>query len=238
MGKIVEFFLNRPMLVSLIIIAIIGLGIKSVYESRKEGFPEISMNKIIIRTIYPGSSASDVEINITVPIEDALEEVEGVKEILSVSEEGISRIEVQSDENATPEEFQKLYNDVDNALSEVDDLPKDIDGKPSMSEFTSSDVPVMEIAYTGSYEKLKPYIDNLEQRIRKINGVANVDVIGLPDEEVQILVDPGLARKYQAGLRMIANSVKKRNLEGSGGTLESFIGEKKVVFLNKFKDYR
>ena len=237
MGKFVEFFLNRPMLVNLIIIAIIGLGIKSVYEARKEGFPAISMNKIIIRTIYPGSSAGDVEINVTVPIEDALEEVEGIKEVLSVSEEGISIVKVQADDNAKPGEFRKLYNNVENALSEIDNLPKDIEGKPSMNEFTSSDVPVMEIACTGSYKKLKSYIDSLEAKIKKIIGVSNVDVIGLPDEEVWILIDPLLARKYMVGLRMIYNAIKKRNLEGSGGTLESFLSEKKIVLLNKFNKY-
>ncbi len=237
MGKFVEFFLNRPMLVNLIIIVIIGLGIKSTYEARKEGFPEISMNKIIIQTIYPGSSAGDVEINVTVPIEDALEEVEGIKEVLSVSEEGISRVEVQADDNATAEEFRKLYNNVENAVAEIDDLPKDIKSRPSMSEFTSSDVPVMEIAYTGSYKKLKPYIDSLEAKIRKLTGISNADIIGLPDEEVQILVDPLLARKHRVGLRMIYDAIKKRNLEGSGGTLESFLSEKKIVFLSKFNNY-
>ncbi len=237
MGKIVEFFLNRPMLVNLIIIVIIGLGIKSVYEARKEGFPEISLNKIIIQTIYPGSSAGDVEINITVPIENALDEVEGIKEVLSVSAEGMSRVEVQADDSATPGEFRDLYSDIENVLSEIDNLPGDIDGKPSMSEFTSSDIPVMEIAYTGSYEKLKPYIDNLEGKIKKLPGISNVDVIGLPDEEVRILVDPLLARKHMVGLRMIYNAVKKRNLEGSGGTLESFLSEKKIVLLNKFRNY-
>ncbi|HNV46292.1 MAG TPA: efflux RND transporter permease subunit, partial [Spirochaetota bacterium] len=94
MNTLVRFFINRPMLINIIILAVIGLGVKSVMEARKEGFPEISMNKIIIQTIYPGASARDVELNVTVPIEDALEELEGIKEVLSVSEEGVSRIEV------------------------------------------------------------------------------------------------------------------------------------------------
>lgn len=238
MDRLVNFFLNRSMLVNIIVIAVIGLGIKSVIELRKEGFPEISMNKVIIQTIYPGSSAGDVELNIAVPIEDVLEEVEGIKEILSVSEEGVSRVEVQADDNATPEEFRKLYNEIENALAAIDNLPKEIEGKPSISEFTSSDVPVMEISYTGSYEILKPYLDKLESKIKKLPGIAGVTLIGLPDEEVQILVNPVLAREYNIDLRMIYNSIQKRNMEGSGGTLESFVGEKKIVFLSKYNHYK
>ncbi|MBW2365758.1 MAG: efflux RND transporter permease subunit, partial [Deltaproteobacteria bacterium] len=238
MSNLVKFFINRPMLINIIVLAVIGLGIKSVIEVRKEGFPEISMNKVIIQTIYPGSSAGDVELNVTVPIEDELEEVEGIKEVLSFSEEGVSRIEVQADDNASPEEFRKLYNDIESALASLSDLPEDIEGKPSISEFTSSDIPVMEVSFTGQYEILKSYIDRLEPKIKKLSGVANVTVIGLPDEEVQILVDPIRAREYKIDLKMIFHAIQKRNLEGSGGTLESIIGEKKVVFLSKFDHYK
>jgi len=238
MGSLIRFFISRPMLINIIVLAVIGLGIKSVIEVRKEGFPEISMNKIIIQTIYPGSSAGDVELNVTVPIEEALEELEGIKEILSVSEEGVSRIEIQADDNAPPEEFRKLYGEVESALSGISDLPKDIEGSPSISEYTSSDVPVMEISFTGKYEILKPYIDRLEPKIKKLPGVSNVTTIGIPDEEVQILVDPLRAREYKIDLKMILRAIQKRNLEGSGGTLESFVGEKKIVFLSKYDHYK
>jgi len=236
MSKLVEFFLNRPMLVKLIIITVFGAGLASAYFSKKEGFPEISLNKVLVQTLYPGASAGDVELNVTVPIEEALEEVEGIKEILSTSEEGISRIEIQADEDASPEEFRSLFYEVDKAITGIDDFPNDLDGIPSISEFTSSDIPILEVAYTGSYEQLKPYLENLKQRIKKIKGVASVNLIGLPDQEVQILVDPKLARQKMIDLKTIAAAIKKRNLEGSGGTLESFLGEKKVVFLSKFKN--
>lgn len=238
MGVLVRFFISRPMLINIIVLMVIGLGIKSVSEIRKEGFPEISMNKVIINTVYPGSSAGDVELNVTVPIEDELEEVEGIKEVLSISEEGVSRIEVQADDNASPEEFRKLYNDIESVLASIEDLPDDIEGKPSIDEYTSSDVPVMEISFTGRYEILKPYLERLESRMRKLPGVSNVTAIGIPDEEVQILVDPVLARKYNIDLKMILHAIQKRNLEGSGGTLESFISEKKIVLLSKFEHYK
>jgi multidrug efflux pump subunit AcrB len=72
MEKIVNFFLDRPLVVNLIVLTLFILGLKSAMEIRKEGFPEVSFNKIIIKTIYPGSSAHDVEINVTTAIEDAL----------------------------------------------------------------------------------------------------------------------------------------------------------------------
>lgn len=237
MGKLVAFFLDRPILVNLIVIAILGLGIINMYSARKEGFPEISLNKVIIQTIYPGASARDVEINVTVKIEEALEKVENIKEVISTSEESMSIVTVEADNDATPVQFRKLYNDIEQAISEIQDLPKDIEGKPTLSEFTSKDIPIMLIAYKGEYAILKPYIDRLEGKLKRISGVGFVDVVGLPDREVQILVDPIKAKKMKVGLRSIYQAIQNRNLEGSGGTLESFTSEKKVVFLNKFENY-
>ncbi len=234
MHRITEFFLKHSMLVNVLVVAVIGLGIKSLLEIKKEGFPEISLNRVIIQTVYPGAAASDVERNVTLRIEEALEEVEGIKEVLSVSDESISRIEVHADDSASAVEFKKLYDDVDSALSSIDDLPSDIENKPSISEFTSSDIPIMEIALTGEFSVLKPFADRLGNQIRKLPGVGGVTVVGLPDEEFQVLVDPARAAASRVDLRMIYNALSRRNVEGSGGTLNSPKGEKKVVFQDKY----
>ncbi len=57
MERITEIFIKRPMLVNLVIIMIIIFGVFSVFENRKEGFPEISLNKIVVETIYSGALA-------------------------------------------------------------------------------------------------------------------------------------------------------------------------------------
>jgi multidrug efflux pump subunit AcrB len=237
MEKIVNFFLDRPLVVNLIVLTLFILGLKSAMEIRKEGFPEVSFNKIIIKTIYPGSSAHDVEINVTTAIEDALKEVEGISEVLSTSMEGISLIEVQAIEDYNETEFQEVYNDIDDAINKMDDLPRDLDGKPTLKKITSKEMPVMEIALIGSYEQLKTYAPFLEKKLRKVKGVSGVDVIGHPDLEVHILVDPLKAERYGVDLKSIAGAIQKRNIEGSGGTLESFIDEKKVVSFNKFESF-
>jgi len=238
MEKISKFFVNRSMLVNLIVILMVIIGIESVLTNRKEGFPEISLNKIVITTIYPGASSEDVERNVTLTIEESLQEVEGIKEVLSVSKEGMSIVEVSADDNATPKDFEKLYQDVDNSLTKIDDLPEEINGRPIMRDITSSDVPVLEIGFTGNYENLKPFLDSLENRIEKLPSISGVDLIGAPDQEVEIFVDPDKARSKLVGLRTIADAIAKRDIEGSGGTFEGRYSEKKVVCLNKFADYR
>ncbi|MCC5815360.1 MAG: efflux RND transporter permease subunit, partial [Leptospira sp.] len=231
----VAFFLERKMFIDILLFSIFILGIISVATSRKEGFPEVRLNKFTIQTIYPGASAKDVEINVTKLIEDELKEVEGIKEIISYSEESSSRIQVQGLENLSKSAVQRLFNDLYNALSRVDDLPDGIKGKPIIHEVATSDVPVLEISFRGEYKILKPFLEELKIQVRKIPGIKNATIIGLPDEELHILVDSQKARRYNLDIRNIANAIQNRNREGTGGIIRTESGERTMVLEGKFK---
>lgn len=236
MKKLVEFFVNRPMLVNLIIISVFGFAFLSLSKMRKEAFPEVAMGRFIVTTIYPGASAADVEVNVTLPIEDAVEELEGIQEVKSYSREGYSIVDITADENLDERELQRLYMDIDSAITNIDNLPSGLKGKPVIDEISSGDMPVIEIAFSGAYENLKDFIPQVKEGIQKLNGVASIKTIGMGDEELHILVDPELARKEYVDLITIAGAIKKRNLHGSGGTLKSFLDEKKIVSYDKFQN--
>jgi len=237
MGHLVEFFVKRPLLVNIIVIGVMAMGFFTAINMQKEGFPGVSINQIVITTIYPGASALDVEMNVTIAVEDALEEVAGVKEVYSISREAMSIVTVDVDDSASQAEFDRIYDDVDGAVSRIDDLPKDIEGQPVLNEITIDDRPIVEIALTGEAKRLKSYVPYLEDELRKISEVSQTVVVGLPDDEVHILVDPKLAKKRYVDLKLIAAAIQQRNLEGSGGTLESFISEKKIVIFSKFQRF-
>ena len=239
MERLTAYFVRRPLAVNLFVVAVAILGIRTLIGIQKESFPRVSKNTIVITTVYPGASALDLEINVTVPIEEALAEVSGIHEVLSVSREAVSSVSVVVDEDADEAEFRRIYNDVDAAVSKITDLPTEIDGRPVLRQVTSDDTPVVEVSIgNGGPQDIRPFVLDLEERIRKLPGVAQVYRVGLPDEEVQILVDAGHARRSNVDLKSIFAAIRGRNLEGSGGTLESFLTEKKVVAYTKFQTYK
>lgn len=217
------------MVVTISMLALLLIGFQSLVTSRKEGFPEISLNRIVVRTLYPGASARDVESEVTDLIEEELQEVEGIKEILSYSEENISRIEVRGKEELKPEQFRRLYSDVENAIGRIDDLPDGIRGRPAIDDVTTADIPILEIAYSGSPDALTVYLEGLERRLRRIPGVSGIDISGLPDEEIHVLIDAALARKHHVDLRMISKALAQRNITGSGGILYNPDEEQKIT---------
>lgn len=239
MKNLISFFINRPVLVKILILSVFTFGIFSILTMQKEGFPKITFKQVMIKTVFPGAAARDVELNVTVPIEEALEEVDGIEELRSTSHESVSTVTAIIDDNADDEEVRTVYDDIEAAVSQIDNLPSDLESQPVISMMTSSDLPVIELAFSApDREKLFEIIPYIERRLAAIKGVAGIETVGMPDKELHILVDPEKARRYQVGLRSIAAAISSRNIHGSGGTLESYMGEKKVVSVNRFENYR
>ena len=132
MGKLVQFFVSKPLFINIVVVAVLILGVQKAFNIKKEGFPSVALNKVIISTIYPGASTLDVELNVTVPLEEELESVQGIDEIKSISREGVSTITIVVDEDARPEEFKIIYNEIETAVNAVSDLPADLESKPSL----------------------------------------------------------------------------------------------------------
>ena len=194
------------------------------------------MNQIIVATKYPGASAKDVELNITAKIEERIAEIGNIKEYRSSSIESISRVTIFADDDLNELQFKDLLSDVRTEIDKIDDFPSDIEGNPIISSVTTEDRPIVEIAFTGAYDELKGFLKSVETDLRKFSGVSNVTLVGLPDEEIHIEVDAKKAQDREIDLNSIYYAINTRNQVGTGGTLESFLSQKKIVSFNKYEN--
>lgn len=192
------------------------------------------MNRILITTIYPGSSPRDVELNVTRPIEAEMAATEGVKEYLSLSREGLSVVDIRIDDDATPDRVRQIYNDIQQGIDGIDEFPEDLERPPVLDLISSGDAPIVEVALRNQAGMNRDHVDDLVKKLEKVAGVARCEVSGMSDTEIQVLVEPDRALENQVGLRSIAESIQRRNRQGSGGDLESFVGEKKIVSYSRY----
>lgn len=237
MKNIISYFIDNKIAVNTVTAVLIILGIYSLKNIPREGMPSIDLNQVSINTIYPGASPEDVELNVTIPIEKQLHEVDGIQEMTSVSMENSSSIWIQVDESYSRAEMREIIDDIKTAVDGTDDLPSDLLEDPKITEIKTGDEPIIEIALSHDDRRtLKYAADKLEKELRKIGSVAGVDKVGYYDKEIHVEVDPGKLDRYYFSLPEIINSIKKRNLRSTSGTLESYTGLKKIVVLNKFKD--
>lgn len=235
MSKVTAFFINRPRVTHLAVFLIVLMGIICVNSLRRQGYPPIDFDIMKIETTYPGASPEDVEINVTDPIEDELIEVEDIEKIQSLSMENLSMIFVYIDAGAS--DTRKVKNDIRAAVDRVSDLPSQVTEKPWVDEIRSTNLPVMEVALTGDVpeSELRQYAHDLEIELKDTTGVGKIEKVGYRKREVHIEADHQKLEELYVSLGEIMDAIRSRNIRTTGGSLESYVSEKKIVTFSEYQ---
>ncbi len=217
--KLAEFSIKNSLLVNLISVLIVFVGVYSVFHLKKEAFPAVNYDIVLVTTVYPGAPTEDVEKLVTVPIEKEIKGISGIKEISSTSEEGRSVIGITLD----PKESDKnqVIDDIERAVDRVQDLPEGVKDDPIVFELRSKEIPVLEISLSGndSEEVRRKYAEDLEDLLLNINGVASINRMGWRDPEFHVDVDPDKLKSFHVSINEIMSALRLRNISLPGGHL-------------------
>ncbi len=208
----------RTAVLVLVVLLTFG-GLASYITIPKEANPEIEIPIIIVSTIFPGASPSDVEGLITQPIEQELQGISGIDEIRSISTEGASIVTVEFLPGTdTNEAFQRVRDRVDQARPE---LPTDVE-EPIINEVDLSEFPIMTINLAGDYSlsRLQRVAEDLEDALEVVEGVLEVDIIGGIEREVQVDVDLSALQAYGLSFNELVDAIQRENVNVPGGSID------------------
>ncbi|MGB2629990.1 MAG: efflux RND transporter permease subunit, partial [Candidatus Omnitrophota bacterium] len=230
-----RFSVNNSLFVNLVSGIVLIIGTIVLLGLNREVFPNVSFDWVYINTIYGGSTPEDVEKLITVPIENELREVDGIKEIRSSSANNSSFVNVKIDPDETDK--QKVIRDIQNAVERVKDLPRDIEEDPTVAELTSKLYPIIEVSLSGEMteRQLQGYADALEDELEDINGVARIDKSGYRDKEMQVLVDSEKLEEYYVSIDEIESSLAQRNVSIPAGKMDTETTEYSIRTTGEFQ---
>lgn len=239
MRRLFAFFIDRPLLVNLMAIFIILVGWVLSGRMKREGLPVVDMREVHITTVYPGASPEDVELNVTIPIEEEIKGVSGLKEFTSVSKENLSRIVVKLDPDAT--DLDKIKSDLRRAVDSVNDLPAEVKDRPEVWELKVQNIAVIEVALTGKSLSERQLVDAamaLKKLLQQLSLVSKVEERGIRDREIQIKVDLARLNRNYLSFTDIINTLKSQNINLAGGNLESYISEKGIITVSRFESIK
>jgi HAE1 family hydrophobic/amphiphilic exporter-1 len=204
----------------LIFAALIVMGLYSLTQLPVDLYPEVELPFVGVVTTYPGASASDIESNITRPIEDMLNSVSNLKEMTSTSSDGLSVIFMNFEYGTNLDEAS---NDIRSNLSFIENyLPEDSE-KPTIMKFNSSMMPIIFYAITAeeSYRGLEKILDEkIVNPLNRIEGVGSVSLAGVPGRKVYIDVDPRKMEAYNLTIEQIGNILRAENMNMPAGYIE------------------
>lgn len=214
-----EFSVKQSVLVNLLVILVLVAGILSYSYMTKEKFPDISLDEVWVRTLYPGVSPEEIEKLITIPIEDELSSIEGLDNLKSMSSEGYSQICVEFE--AGIEDFHRKIQEVQNKVNRVKDLPEDAETPEIEEESWTTTAVIVSLGGNVPEGILKKLSDDIEDDLQDITGVETVNVMGRRDREIWVEVDPGRLEAYSLSLSDVIFGLKNKNLNIPAGALGS-----------------
>jgi multidrug efflux pump subunit AcrB len=206
----------------IITIIITAYGLTKFNTLPKEQFPDIVVPTISVTTVYVGNSPADIENLVTRPIEKQIKSISGARviKVQSTSQQDFSLIVVEFDTDVKVDlAKQKVKDAVDKSKT---DLPQDLTAQPDVQEFAFSEIPIMFVNISGDYDpvKLKQYADKMQDRFEELKQITRADIVGAPEREIQINVDPYRMAGARVTFSDIENAIRRENNDITGGQVE------------------
>ncbi|MCY4345131.1 MAG: efflux RND transporter permease subunit, partial [Gammaproteobacteria bacterium] len=236
MEALLRFFIQRHLLVNVIAAGLIVMGYLSATSIPREFIPTVQTPIFWLTAMLPGAAAQDVEAKVTIPIEEALEEVEGIDEFTSVIADNTSFTTIELHDDYNEAQTEAAETDLRAALEAITDFPDEMEDEPVLKQFNPARLTVVEIALEGPEQALAQTARTVEERLERLPLIASVHPVGLPDPEVRVLVDPVRAREHGITLTDVIAAVRDRNVSSTGGMLESPDERRQVVMWSRFDE--
>ena len=219
MKSVISYFIKYPVAVNVIIIAFAIFGIMGAFSLKSSFFPLTDSKNIFINITYPGASPQEVEEGIVLKIEDNLKGLEGVDRVTSTSREnsGIINVEIEKGRDI---DFMLLQ--VKNAVDRVPTFPV------GMEPLIVSKLEVIRqtISFAISGENiplatLKQIGRQIENDIRAIEGISQINLTGYPQEEIEIAVNENSLLAYNLSFDEVSQAVGNSNILVTGGNIKT-----------------
>ena len=229
--------IKRPVFATMLMVALLVFGLVSYTRLAIDEYPDITYPVVSVNTSYPGASPEVMERDISRPIEEALNTVQGIREVTSTSQEGSSNVRVmmQLDRNV-----MEAQQDVISKVARIRrQLPPDVQD-PVIVRFDPNDRPIMSISIQSADRSIRDLTDLADQvianRLESIPGVGGVNVNGGTPREIRVLLNPEALSSYQISPQQVSQALARENMEVPAGRVFLPEQEKLVRVTGRIRD--
>lgn len=215
-----EGAVKRPIMTTLCFVAVAIFGLFSLSKLPVDLYPDIETNTIMVMTSYQGASASDIENNVTRPLENTLNSVENLKHITSKSSEGMSIVTLEFEYG---NDIDVLTNDVRDKLDMVTSSLPDEVNTPIIFKFSTDMIPILMLSVQAAESQPALYKildDAVVNPLARIPGVGTVSISGAPKREINVYCDPNKLDAYNLSIETISSIIGAENRNTPGGTFD------------------
>ena len=236
MQKLAEVSIKRPIFASMIILALVVVGAASYFRLGVDRFPSVDLPSVFVRTTLPGASPEEVESQISQPIEEAVNTVEGIDQLRSVSGSGASFVIATFNLNR---DIDVAAQDVRDRVSGViRDLPEDT-LPPVISKSDNDSTPVITVSLSGnrSMKELTELADKVVKvQLERASGVGAVEIDGGLERAINVWIDADRLAAYQIPITTVQNALQRQNADLPGGNVTGVEREEVLRTMGRIED--
>ncbi len=236
MQKLAEICIKRPVFASMLILALVVVGAASHQRLAVDRLPSVDLPTITVRTTLPGAAPEEVETEVSQIVEEAVNTVDGIDELRSISGNGSSIVMATF----------RLDRDIDAAAQDVRDrvagvlrqLPDDVD-PPIVSKFDNDSTPVLTFSLAGdrSLRELTELADKIiKPQLERSKGVGEVLIVGGVDRTVQVRVSADRLASYNIPITAVRDAIALQNADVPGGNITGPEREQVLRTLGRLAD--
>ena len=210
---------------TIIVICLLVLsGLVSFFTMPRSEDPQISPAGTSVIVVYPGANPTDLEELVVDPIETVVNELDDLKDIKTIIEDGLAVIQVEFLTGSDPDE---KYSDVVQKVNSIrNQLPEDI-ARLQMQKWSISDVKILQLALiseTDTYRALEKEVENLKKSFERVPGVYKVQTWAFPEQEIRVSLDMEKIAQSKLNINRIIGAIQSSNSNIPGGNVD--IGER------------
>ena len=212
--------IRRPVFTTMLTALPIVLGLFSYFRLGVDLQPRLDLPFVFITTTLRGASVEEVETQVTRPIEEAVNTIEGIDELRSMTSEGVSRVFIRFMLSKSPDvAAQEVQNKV-NAM--VAQLPRGVT-LPVIDKLDEDASPVLTVVVSGKRD-LREITELARRRIKEnietVSGVGAVTIAGGQQRAVQVTIDTEKLQEYNLSIEDVRRALTAQNLELPGGRID------------------
>jgi multidrug efflux pump subunit AcrB len=219
MRKLIAYFIRHSVAVNVVILAFLVFGLVGWFKLKSSFFPLVDSKNISITVTYPGASPQEVEEGIVLKIEDNLKGLNGVERVTSTSRENSGTINVEIEKG---KDIDFMLLEVKNAVDRVPSFP--VGMEPLIVAKQEALRPTITFSISGDQiplATLKQIGRQVENDLRGIDGISQIQIAGYPQEEIEIAIDENSLLAYNLSFTEVAQAVNQSSLITTGGTIKT-----------------
>lgn len=219
MHKLAEICVRRPVFATVLMLVLVVFGIFGYTRMGVDYFPKVDFPVVLVTTIWPGTAPEEMETEVSDKIEQAVNTVNGIQELRSVSGEGVSQVIVmftmEKDVNVAGQEVQDKINQI------LNNLPQGVK-QPVISKMDPDASPVLSLAISGNVpvKDLTEYTDKtLRRQLESVTGVGQAMIVGGQPRQINVKLDPIKLRAQGLTIIDVSRALQMQNIQIPGGTV-------------------